>query len=231
MAFLSLSKGDPAARALLQRAIRARYGLRPVPVDNAHFELVGKGKGPLRLPVSIAVSLLFITATHWRWDQKRKLFGITLGQSSTSFHDGEVYQRVKGIPSKNEDPQAVVGLRRRLWCEVSLMLTPLTGAGVILKSISDQSFQAMQESMPDDVVVVSLNPDDTVAYVETECYRSVDFPKVVLRLKPEGGLQTLEGFTVPNQIVYQWGNELTESYRVVKAEANTNLSPDSFKIE
>jgi hypothetical protein len=231
MAFLSLSKGDPAARTLLQRAIRARYGLRPLPVDNARFELLGKGKGPLGLPISIAVTLSFITATHWRWDQQRKLFGITIEQSSISFHDGEGYQREKGKTTKIEDPQAIEGLRHRLWGEVSLSLTPLTMSGVVLQAVNDQSFKALQESQPDNVVVISLNPDDTVAYVETQGYRSADFPSMLMRLKPDGGLQAFEGFTVPKQVVYQWGNDTTETFKVVKAEANSNLSPGIFKLE
>jgi hypothetical protein len=231
MTFLSLSKGDPTARAQLQRAIRARYGLRPLPVDNARFELLGRGNGPLGLPVSVVVTLSFITATHWRWDQKRKLFGLTIGQSSISFQDGEAYQSEKGTVARIQDPQAIAGLRRRLWCEVSLMLTPLTASWVVLKAVDDQSFQAMQESKPEDVVVVGLNPDDTVAYIETECYRSADFPRMVLRLKPEGGLQAFEGFTVPRQLVYKWGNNITETFKVVKAEANTTLLPGIFKME
>jgi hypothetical protein len=230
MAFLSLSKGDPAARALLQRAIRARYGLRPLPVDNARFELLGKGKGPLGLSVSIAVTLSFITTTHWRWDQKRKLFGITLGQSSISYYDGVGYQRQGSTVTTIDDPQSVAGMRRRLWAEVAFRLTPLTMEGVVLNAVNDQSFKAMRESHPDDAVIISLNPDDTVAYVETACYRSTDFPNALLRLKPEGGLQTFESFTVPRQLIYQWGNDTTETFNVVKAEANTNLSPEAFVL-
>src|SRR5262245_6817766 len=145
MSFLSLSKGDPAARALLQRAIRARYGLRPLPIDNARFTLTGQGKGPLGLPVTLLVNHMFIASSHLRWDETRKLFGIGLGQISLSYHDGEGYEG-KGPTVTKLDAAQATGLRRRLWCEVAAMLTPLTTAGMVLKAVDERTFQAMQEA-------------------------------------------------------------------------------------
>src|SRR5689334_23721585 len=67
MSFLSLSAGDPAARNLLQKAIKARYGLRPLPVDSVRLTMTTRAKGPLGLPATAAVTVSFIAPTHWRW--------------------------------------------------------------------------------------------------------------------------------------------------------------------
>ena len=64
MAFLSLARGDSQARALLQRAIRARYGVRPLLVESVRIEMTGKSKGPLGFPLKATVLAAVRAAGH-----------------------------------------------------------------------------------------------------------------------------------------------------------------------
>ncbi len=85
MSFLSLATGDPAARNLLQKAIRARYGVRPQPAESIRVWMTSRAKVPLGLPATAHVTLLFVTPAHWRWDREVKLFGLRLSQSTSRF--------------------------------------------------------------------------------------------------------------------------------------------------
>jgi hypothetical protein len=230
MSFLSLSRGDPAARDLLQRAMRARYGIRPLPVESMRLEMVRQDKGALGLPVRIVVTNGFITASHWRRDQVRKLFGLTIGKSSASF-DGTTYYRRRGrAVTQSREPRVVQGMVCRLWLEAAFLLTPLTAPQVTVKSIDACTFEAKPESAADNGVTIRLNPDDTVAAVETRCFHP-DFEREMnFTVRPSGGLQTLNGFTVPRQITEQWDDEPAETFDVTKAEVNPSLPLAEFSM-
>src|SRR5258708_11503781 len=204
MSFLSLSRGDPAALELLQRAVRARYGLRPMPVDSIRFSLVGQVKGPLGLPVQVLSTVSYAGLNRWRWDEARKLLGIfTLGTFSASFDDQAYYERRGKDLTRHDDAQFVGGARCVLWAHLSFLLTPLTMEGVTLKSVDDTTFQAIRDKAPQEVATIRLEGDDQIS-VETDCFHP--FARQVLKWEiiGQGGLQTLDGFTIPNKIVYLW---------------------------
>ncbi len=230
MSFLSLSRGDPAARDLLQRAIRARYGLRPLPVESVRLEMERQDKGPLGLPVKLVIDCRYITASHWRWDQVRKLFGLAIGRCTMSFDGGAYYERSGKNLTRLTEPRALDGMYRRLWAEAASLLTPLTAPEVIVKSIDECTFQAAQDSESGIVATILLNADDTVAAVETNCYHPTYQREMRLSILPGGGLQTLNGFTVPRQIAFQWADEPPLAFTVINAEANPKIPLTEFSL-
>jgi hypothetical protein len=230
MSFLSLSRGDPQARDLLQRAIRARYGLRPLPLDSVRLWMTGKGKGPLGLLMTVKVTVSFIPGSHWRWDQTSSLLGITIGSLTTAFDGGTSYERRGRTVTPANEPTVVQGARCRMWAESASMLTPLTAPDVTLKAVDERTFQVMPGPKSSDAATIRLNADDTVAAVEASCYHAGQKCEKLLAIRPEGGLQTLDGFTVPRQIVYQWSGERPQRFNVIRAEANPKIPLTEFTM-
>src|SRR5579859_4222751 len=126
MSFLSLSKGDPAARALLQRAIRARYGLRPVPFDSLRLWLSRTQKGPLGLPVRIVRTISYSGTSYWRQDEVQRLLSVPIRRLSESFNADAYFERKGNVVTKVDDPTQSQGIRRLVWLNRAIMLTPLT---------------------------------------------------------------------------------------------------------
>ncbi|MCC7447838.1 MAG: hypothetical protein IT324_10490 [Anaerolineae bacterium] len=230
MSFLSLAKGDPVARDLLQRAIRARYGVRPLSFDSVRLSLAGSGKGPLGVPVRSAVTLTIIPVSHWRWDQSRKMLGMNQGDMTLSFDGGTLYQRSGTTTTQIQTEAAMQGTRHRLWSETALLLTPLTTPEVVVKIVDEGVFRAINRSETGGMAIIRLNADDTVASIEANCYHPTKQALVRLVIKPEGGLQTLEGFSIPKQLVYQWDGEAPERYDVTSAEANPKIPLTEFSL-
>ncbi len=230
MSFLSLSRGDPAARELLERSIRARYALRPLPIDSVRLEMARQDKGPLGSPVRIQVINSSITGSHWRWDQSRKLFGLFGNKHSFAFDGGAYYDRSGGTVKQSSQPEVLEGLRRRLWAESAALLTPLTAPDVVLKSIDQCTFQATPEAGSSLWVTIRLNPDDTVASVEARCYHPAHHREMQFVIRPGDGLQTLNGFTVPKQVTFQWDDEPAETFTIVAAVANPKIPLTEFSI-
>jgi hypothetical protein len=228
MSFLSLSKGDPAARDLLLRAIRARYGMRPLPIDSVRLEMLRQDKGPLGLPVKIVISNTFVTASHWRWDEVRKLFGLTIGKFSARFDSSTYYRKSGKTVTRSHDPRVVQGMACRVWLEAAFWLTPLTSPDVTIKAINDCTFRATPKAETE--AIIQLNPDDTVAAVESRCYHPEYEREMRLAIKPGGGLQAIDGFTIPRHVIMQWDDKPALSFTVTKAEANPTLPLNEFSM-
>ena len=230
MSFLSLAKGDPAARDLLQRAVRARYGLRPLPIESARMELAAQRKGWLGLPVKVSVVMSFVTDSHWRWDEQWRLLGLPINSFSVSYDSGFVYHRKGQTVERSNDVPVIQNAHRRLWGEASALLTPLTMPGVVLKFVSERIFTASPENNPDITAEIRLNADDTVDVVRTDGYHPELRQVHPLGIRPVGGLQTLDGFTVPKQVTYEWGNLDPQTFTIVKAEANPKIPLTEFTM-
>jgi hypothetical protein len=230
MSFLSLAKGDPAARDLLQRAVRARYGLRPLSLGSVRLEMIGQRRGWLGLPVKVNVLWRMVTDSHWRWDETWKLLGLPLNKVSTSFDSGAVYHRLGNQVEHISDPAAIQGARRRLWGEACALLTPLTMPGVELKSLGANLLQASPENQPDDVAELHFNADDTLDAVRSEAYHAELKQVLPLTIRPAGGLQTLDGFTLPAQLIYEWGSQPPQTFTIVRAEPNPKIPLTEFTM-
>lgn len=230
MAFLSLARGDVAARNLLQRAIRARYGVRPIALETLRLWLTTDSKGPLGLPVKTAVTASYMGIQHSRWDQTRKLFGLTLSQTTDSITDSVYLKQQAKKVTRIDDPVTLQSVRRRLWGVLALWLIPLTGAEVTIAAVDKHILQAMPSAEPNDVVTITLNPDDTIAMVTVERYRARDKRNVKYLIKPVGDLRTLNNLTVPEQIVFAWQDGQPDVFTIVNAEANPTIAPNEFSL-
>jgi len=204
MAFLSLSKGDPASRKLLQGAIRMRYGVRPQSLDSVWLALSAKQKG--FFPTIITATAAY-GPNQWRWtEQRRVLF----------FKRGSLEEDL----SKATDPNVIEGFRRVAWAFRALMLTPLAQEGVVLQAVPGRAFQTYHEASPEDVAIVYLTPDDGIAAVEVERYRPSDRKRLQFMIRPEGQLITFNGLIVPSVLSFQWGSEPPFAYTVTDAVPN-----------
>lgn len=229
--FLSLSRGDKEAQDLLQRAVSARYGLRPVMIESLRLTMSGKSKGLFGLPVKVQVHSAYVGMTHWRWEQSSKLLGLTTAKTIESFDAGAYYRAERGRVQAFQDPRIVESYRRRIWAMQALFLTPLTQDGAILKVAGDRAFQAIPEAHPEDVATVYLHPDFTVAAIEIERFRPMDERRLPYMLRPEGGLVTLNELVLPAQITYQWGGGEPVTYSVVGTEVNPVIPLTEFTMQ
>ena len=229
MSFLTLARGDAAALALLKRAVSARYGPRPVVVESAHVSMIAQAKGPLGLPAKAFITASYIAASHWRWEETRKLFGLSLGSTLASFDGGAYYERIGQVLTQTAEPEALLGARSRLWAELALFLSPLTQPGVMLTAVDDQTFKASPEGYQSVVATIQLNEDASVRQIETVCYLTAEKRSVSLILRPQEGMQTFEGFIFPRQIRYEWGDSAT-TYGIIKIEANAKIPLTDFTM-
>lgn len=230
MSFLSLSKGDPAARELLQRAIRARYGIRPVPVDNLRIWLSRPDKGPLGLPVRLSRTLSFSGATHWRQDDAQKLFGPSVKQVTASFEPLACYEKIGRAVKRLDNADVLRAARRFVWNHIAFMLTPLTMEGVTLKLVDDNSFQAIRDADTTAIATISLDGSDGIN-VQGEAYHPLAGQITKMKLCGQGPLQTFEGLAIPDQLVYQWGDEQPETFTVTKVAVNPDIPKSEFALD
>ncbi len=231
MAFLSLSRGDPAARALLQRAIQARYGLRPTPVESLRLALLGQVKGLFGLPLRTRVTTTCVANTQWRWEQMTFLLGLAIGRRVESFDGGAYYVSERGRVAALNDPLIVTSFRRYLWALQALLLTPLTEEGVTLKAVDERTLQAMPDTNPDDIASIHLNTDDTLDMVVIPRYRLADQQTLPFMVKPTGGLQNLRDFVIPRKIVHRWENGAPLTFTVSDAEPNVKIPLTEFTMQ
>ncbi|MCC7208292.1 MAG: hypothetical protein IT323_13375 [Anaerolineae bacterium] len=231
MSFLMLARAEPEARALLQRALRARYGIRPVPVESVRLFMLGVGRGPLGLPLRVEMTLSFVGITHWRLDRQEKLLGVTIRRVVESFDSGSVFLTSGKRITGQTDPLVLASYRRRLWASNALFLTPLTGEHVTLKMAGERAIQAIPESNPDDVATLTFHPDDTLAQVDVQRYRPQDQRTVTFSLCPENGLQTVNDVVLPARVAYRWADGPGETYYVKGADLNPRIPLTEFTMQ
>jgi len=230
MSFLTLARGDADAIALLKRAVSARYGPRPVVVESARLSMTTQSKGPLGLPAQVTTTASYVGATHWRWDQTRKLFGIMLGSSVASFDGGAYYERAGKVLTQSNDQEALMGARSRLWGELAMFVSPMTQPGVMLTAVDEKTFKASPEGYQSIVATIQLNEDASVNKIEVKAYRVLEKRTVSLTLKPQEGMQTFGNFLFPKQIRYEWGDSVVETFTVNQVEANPKIPLTDFTM-
>jgi hypothetical protein len=226
-----LARAEPEARALLQRALRARYGIRPVPVESIRLHMMGAARGPLGLPVRVERVGAYVGTTHWRVESQHKLFGVSLRRCVESFDGGAVFIAEGKLVTGHSDPLVLASYRRRLWAVNALFLTPLTGEHTTLKMAGERVIQAISDANTDDVATLTFNPDDTLAQVEVQRYRLQDQRTLAFVLRPENGLQTLNEFVVPVRIAFQWADSPAEVFSVTGVELNPRIPLTEFTMQ
>lgn len=226
---LSPTKGDPAARALLQKAIRARYGPRPLGVDNLRVTLGAQTTGPLGLPLKQQVTQTFVSTGRWRRDETYKMLGILRRSYTLTFDNGTCYERESKTPTPINEQEAVKGMYSRVWLELAFYLTPLNEPNVTLKSVDEKTFQAFNEDRPEQIVKLRLDEHDNVS-VEGQSYHPPSRRTLKVTLSGQSELVTFEGMTIPKQITYRWEGGTEETFDVLNAEVNPNVSPTEFTV-
>jgi hypothetical protein len=168
----------------------------------------------------------YVGLNQWQWAETKQVFGISIRKivqkyvGSADGSTGTYTLTVRNAERKLDDPDTVASYRRRIWAMRAAYLTPLTQEGVTLTSVSATAFSAANDKFPDDGAVVTLNPDDTVASVETIRQGS----PFIIRF--EGGLQTLNDLVLPKRIIYEWRAKDAGPvvYTVLRAEANPSAT-------
>lgn len=219
MAFLSLSKADPTSRELLKRAVRARYGMRPIPIEGIGLALAGAIPGPLSLQIKRTVNLIATSNYYWRWEEARKLLFLNQGTTLQVLENGKGYLGKPGELAEMTTPEAIKGSYIMTWSLLVFLVTPLTVQGVTLQSTGDNTFQAFQNRRPDVVATVELWAEDGIS-VTADCYYPPAGKVVKLNISSQGGIQTFGDFAFPQQIVFTWNGTQRESFNVTGAQPN-----------
>lgn len=230
MTFLSLAKGDPAARMLLGNAIKARYGVRPIMPSSLQLDLEARAKGRFGLPITETIRVRYVGITHRRWDQTEKLLFFTTSQSTQSYDGGTLYIRKGDTTASINDPKVLQGVRNQLWLEMALFLTPLTEEDVVLKSLDALTLQASPSASANERVTLHLNTDHTLKAAEGECYDADRKRTTRLTIRPADGLRAINDFAIPVKFVYEWEGELPMAYSVLNAQADPKIPLTEFSI-
>jgi|GEM_PF-991594 len=230
MSFLSLAKGDPAARSLLGNAIKARYGLRPPPISSLDLTLSTPARGPLGLPAVQTVHIQLVASSHWRRDESRTWLGITSGRTTDSYDGGTRYLVAKGKKETTSEAAAVIGTRQQLWAWLAFFLTPLTEEDVLLKSIDSRTLQAKPTVNAEESAVLIFNADYTLAKVEASWTPAAVDHAGRLMLRPAGELRTVNDFAFPDKIGRMWDNAPEQIMSVDRAEANLKIPLAQFSL-
>ncbi len=230
MTFLSLAQGDPAARMLLSNAIKARYGLRPVPFSSLSLTLTRTTPGPLGLPVLETIQIRQVGTTHWRSDETRSLFGMTLSRFTESYDGGTLYIRKGGSTQSINAPDVLAGMRNLSWVWSALFLMPLTEEGVTLKAVETRTLQATLEPDLTERATLSFNDDATLESVQAQCYDAAQQRSAFLTLRPQDGLNVYNDFTVPASLIIGWDNTLERKLTIAHAETNPKIPLTEFSL-
>ncbi len=230
MSFLSLAKGDPAARKLVAQAIQVRYGVRPLPISSLHLEMTTPTRGWLGLPATQTVTIRGVGTTHFRYDSWQTQWGIKTRQFTESYDGGAVYIRKVSTLTTHNDAPTIRMMGSRLWVWLSLLLTPLTEEEITLKSIDATVVRATPEEMPGVVSTVTFNAATMLESVMATWPDAVTGADVSLTLRPVGALKVFNEFSIPEKLGYQLSGAPEQILTVVRAEANPKIPLTEFTL-
>jgi len=230
VSFLSLARGDQSARALLQRAIKARYGPRPVVLNSLRVTMTAQSKGLFGIPMRETVQMAFVDVTHWQRKATRKWLFLNRGSEVESYDGGAVYFGEGSNIQTTTEPLVVESVRRRLLATRAMLLTPLTQEGNTLKSLDNHTFQAYPDDAPGDAITIRLNPDDTVAAVECNRYNRLTQQRQLFVLRPAVELQTINDTVIPKTLTYLWGDNPPTTYQIEAVEVNPKIPLTEFTL-
>lgn len=209
MPVLLLASGDPQARALLKKAIEARYGVLPPAIAALKLSFKGRARvkvGPVMTWVPVEATAQFQFPTAMRWDFTVKPLGLPVQRGVESF-DGQGYRTLRGGGKMNEASleNQIDHLRGRLWAVAALLLTPLGEDFVRLQETGETSFNATH-TQSEEVVNVRLRPDHTIEAVDVTCYNPDAQKRQRFTLVPETEHIELGGLRLPSKITASWDN-------------------------
>lgn len=232
MKFLLLAQGDPVGKDLLKRLVAARYGSSPPALDTLRVTYKGRSRAALwRIPLWARVEA---TATYrfplqFKWEFKIRLLGFLRSSFATSF-DGQTVYHQRGFQVEQETDTALVeSARRRAWSETVFFVSPLiANQEVRVEGLDGHAFLARLPGSPDDVAIVRLREDDSLAEIEVERVDPDDGQRKRQYLRPVGELAHVNGLILPQSVQRYWGDELFMELSPVAAELNPQLKDDEF---
>lgn len=233
MTFLSLAKGDPASKALLQKAIQARYGIRPPVLDSLRLDFNGRVRvklGPITTWVPVQASARFRFPTAMRWDFTVKPAGVAVQRGVDSF-DGTVYRRARGSTvNVIDDPQAVASIQSRLWILAALMLTPLTEHFVELNYTGDYTFNATN-TRAGDAVSLRLRADHMLEHLSVNCRNPDSEKRQTFNMNVSVEQSPVNDLMLPRKISTFWDDIPYYEAEPVLAESNPQILDSVFTLE
>ena len=91
MPVLLLARGDQESKALLRRAIEARYGLGPPVLETLKLQMKGRVRakvGPVTTWIPLEVTAYFKFGFSARWDYTARPVGVAVSSGTEAF-DGD----------------------------------------------------------------------------------------------------------------------------------------------
>jgi hypothetical protein len=234
MPVLLLARGDQESKALLRRAIEARYGLGPPALETLKLQLKGRARakvGPITtwIPLEITVYLKFAFAV--RWDFNAHPVGIPISSGAEAF-DGETYRR-----RHSHDPisvlntaEEIASMRARLWAMSALLLTPLGEHFVELKAVGERCFDATHRDLGL-TTRLQLKPDDTLDFVETRCLNPATGTMQTFSVYALNGQQTVGNLILPRRMGIAWDKQPEVEFSATAANTNLAVDDSVFRLE
>ncbi|MEP7293533.1 MAG: hypothetical protein ABI835_17235 [Chloroflexota bacterium] len=234
MPVLLLARGDQESKALLRRAIEARYGLGPPVLETLKLQFKGRARtklGPVTAWVPLEVRAYFKFGFSVRWDFVARPVGVALSSGSEAF-DGTVWRRRHSHDPvvSDDDAQQVASMRARLWIINALLLTPLGDHFVELKATGERSFEATHREMRL-TARLRLNADDTLEVAEIECLNPATDKIQTYAIRPSDGQTLVGSLILPRKISFAWDHQTEVELTPTQAESNLPLNDSLFRLE
>lgn len=234
MPVLLLARGDQESKALLRRAIEARYGLGPPVLETLKLQLKGRVRtrvGPVTTWMPLDVTAHFKFGFSARWDYTARPVGVAVSSGTEAFDGSTWYQRRGHDPvTVIQDAAQVNAMRARLWAINALMLTPLGDHFVELRATGERRFEATHREMGL-TVRLQLKEDDTLEFAETESLNPATGAAQTYAIRISDGHSIVSGLILPRKIGFAWDNQVTVEVTPTSAETNLALDDTLFHLE
>jgi hypothetical protein len=238
MPVLLLATGDPHARALLKKAIEARYGVLPPAIAALMLGFSGRARarfGPITAWVPLEARAWLQFPVGLRWDFALKPFGVPIRRGGEAF-DGQTYRVQRGgrIHEITADAaaraQAEEHLRARLWAVAALLLTPLGEEAVRLEGVPDdeRAFTARAGDGPP--ITVRLRADHSIAAVEVLCYNPEAGARQRFTLLPATEFVEMGVLRLPARLEARWDDAPSFEVALTTAENLVSIPPGVFAL-
>jgi hypothetical protein len=234
MPVLLLARGDQESKALLRRAIEARYGLGPPVLETLKLQMKGRVRtrvGPVTTWVPLDVTAHFKFGFSARWDYTARPVGVAVSSGTDAFDGTKLYQRRGHDPiTVIQDAAQVNAMRARLWVINALMLTPLGDHFVELRATGERSFEATHREMGL-TARLQLKEDDTLEYAETESLNPDTGTPQTYAVRVSEGHSIVSGLILPRKIGFTWDNQVAIEVTPTSAETNLSVDDSMFRLE
>lgn len=233
MSVLLLARGDSLAKDLLRAAIESRYGLRPPVLETLQLDVKGRMQarlGPVSGWLPFSATLTFKQPLSFHYEYTLRVSGVPVKRSTQAYDGMVLRQETSGDPTVLTDSQLIQSVQQRLWTALALLLTPLTESHVSLHAPAEHMLEATN-AVTDDTVLIVLNEDNTVAYVQSNAYNPQAEENQVFKLEVSETNVDLGGLLLPEMITCNWDDEPFLEIEPVDAVVNPDVGDDLFILD